>query len=109
MKGLNISGSYIKEKDIADAYRRVKSVYLDGKFQTEFKKDNLIGWYDQISPFVFVKRHSNEGEIYMYKHGTRWQVSPDVMSKSCWLFSTRTDKECDEYLRWFERLELRVT
>ena len=96
MKGLNISGSYIKEKDIADEYRRVKSVYLDRK-------------YNQISPLVFVKRHSNEGEIYMYKHGTRWQVSPDVMSKSCWLFSTRTDKECDEYLRWFERLELRVT
>ena len=54
MKGQSISGAYMKEND--GVYKHVKSLHLNGKFQTEFKQASLPGWYDQINPKQYVKR-----------------------------------------------------
>ena len=54
MKGQSISGAYMKESD--GVYKHVKSLHLNGKFQTEFKQTSLPGWYDQVTPKQYVKR-----------------------------------------------------
>jgi len=99
MKGQSISGAYMKEND--GVYKHVKSLHLNGKFQTEFKQASLPGWYDQINPKQYVKRDEEEN-FFIYQREGRWQIGPDPNSKLCWLFSTKTEKGCDEYIRWFE-------
>ena len=59
MKGQSISGAYMKEND--GVYKHVKSLHLNGKFQTEFKQASLPGWYDQINPKQYVKRDEVSG------------------------------------------------
>ena len=54
MKGQSISGAYMKEND--GVYKHVKSLHLNGKFQTDFKQNSLPGWYDQINTKQYVKR-----------------------------------------------------
>ena len=43
-----------------------------------------------------------EENFFIYQREGRWQIGPDPNSKLCWLFSTKTEKGCDEYIRWFE-------
>ena len=59
MKGQSISGAYMKENN--GVYKHVKSLHLNGKFQTEFKQASLPGWYDQINPKQYVKRDEVSG------------------------------------------------
>ena len=56
MKGQSISGAYRLIPGYQEVYVLVKSIYLTGKFQTEFKQENLVGWYDQLHETEFVKR-----------------------------------------------------
>ena len=113
-RGDNISGAYLAIDE--NVYHRVKSVYMKGKFHTEFKEETLPGWYDEVEKDVFLKRNQvnqtgfnqllassiQEEKIYIYKREGRWQVGPDHTEKVCWLFSSKTEKQCDEYIRWFE-------
>lgn len=114
-RGDNISGAYLAAAE--NIYRRVKSVYMKGKFHTDFKEESLPGWYDQIETDVYLKRNQvlscktkllviyfnlKEEKIFIYKYDSRWQVGPDQTEKVCWLFSSKTEKHCDEYIRWFE-------
>ena len=54
-RGDNISGAYLAAAE--NIYRRVKSVYMKGKFHTDFKEETLPGWYDQIETDVYLKRN----------------------------------------------------
>merc|ERR1712048_444824 len=63
-RGDNISGAYLSIDE--NVYQRVKSVYMKGKFHTEFKEETLPGWYDEVEKDVFLKRNQEE-KIYIYK------------------------------------------
>ena len=54
-RGDNISGAYLAIDE--NVYHRVKSVYMKGKFHTEFKEETLPGWYDEVEKDVFLKRN----------------------------------------------------
>ena len=64
MKGQSISGAYMKEND--GVYKHVKSLHLNGKFQTEFKQASLPGWYDQINPKQYVKRDEVSQDSFIF-------------------------------------------
>ena len=55
-------------------------------------------WYRGIK----IYSEFQEENFFIYQREGRWQIGPDPNSKLCWLFSTKTEKGCDEYIRWFE-------
>lgn len=108
---LQLNGAYKKLPGL-DAWELVKSVYLSGKFQTQWKQEALVGWYDEVAENTFLRRqlvslplpttHRDQQKVHIYLFGRRWHVGPNPLSKICWLFSAKTEKGCDEYVRWFE-------
>ena len=52
-----ISGIYYELEDQEDVWKLTTSVYLNGKFVTEWKNATLPGWYDRIGPEIFMSRH----------------------------------------------------
>ena len=53
---LQINGCYQKLAGHENVWEMKKSVYLSGKFQTDWKQTSLTGWYDQISENVYLRR-----------------------------------------------------
>jgi len=41
---------------LTDVWELIKSVYMNGKFQTTWKQNSLTGWYDEISENVYLGR-----------------------------------------------------
>ena len=105
MKGQSISGAYMKEND--GVYKHVKSLHLNGKFQTEFKQASLPGWYDQINPKQYVKRDevSQNSFIFFVLEVPKCQKNnPDP---TCQKSITKMSKKCCDvniakYLRKFQ-------
>lgn len=52
-----ISGIYYELEDQENVWKLTTSVYVAGKFATEWKNATLPGWYDRIGPEIFMSRH----------------------------------------------------
>ena len=52
---VQLNGAYKKLPGL-NAWELVKSVYLNGKFQTQWKQEALVGWYDEVTENTFLRR-----------------------------------------------------
>ena len=52
-----ISGIYYELEDQENVWKLTTSIYVTGKFATEWKNATLPGWYDRIGPEIFMSRH----------------------------------------------------
>lgn len=108
---LLINGTYkiAPELDFS-VWKKIPSFHLNGKLETKWKQEALVGWYDQIDETSIVSRvltKQKNQQIYIYLLNRRWHIGPNPKSKVCWIFSAKTDKKCHEYIRWFEPVQQR--